>query len=140
MRVIGVAVLLSLLAGCSARPSVQDVEPAMRQAVRTVVDGGADVRRALLPRCGPGDERLEGRRLQLLAEVPVGSVDLEDAARELRQHGLDADVGDGTGAPLLAVASGDGWTAELWPTGEGQWRMAATAEVDGDGATVLGCG
>jgi hypothetical protein len=120
------------------------VEPAIEQAVRTIVGGEGSVRREVFPRCGPTDERLDGLRLQLLARVPAGSVDLEDAADDLRRTGLDVEVGDGRGAPLLAVRSGDGWTADLWPGADGPWSLTATAEVDGDrgahGGAVHSCG
>ncbi len=130
------ALTLTLLTGCSARPSLQDVEPAMTEAVRAVVGGEGSMRPEVFLRCGPTDELLDGLRLQLDADVPAGSVDLEDAADDLRRSGLDAEVGDGTGAPLLAVASGDDWTADLWPSTNGPWRLTATAEVDGDRGTV----
>ena len=103
----------------------------MTRAVRVVVGAEAAVRREVLPRCGPSDERLDGQQLALVAEVPAGSVDLAEVADDLRRRGLDVEVGDGTAAPLLAVASGDGWTADLWPSTEGPWRLSASAVVDG---------
>ncbi len=73
------ALTLTLLTGCSARPSLQDVEPAMTEAVRAVVGGEGSMRPEVFLRCGPTDELLDGLRLQLDADVPAGSVDLEDA-------------------------------------------------------------
>ncbi len=103
----------------------------MARAVRTVVGPEAPVHRDVFPRCGPTDERLDGQRLALVAEVPPGSVDLRSAVEQLRRRGLDVHAGDGTDAPLVGVESDDGWTAELWPSTEGPWRVTASAEVDG---------
>ncbi len=61
------ALTLTLLTGCSARPSLQDVEP---------VGGEGSMRPEVFLRCGPTDELLDGLRLQLDADVPAGSVDL----------------------------------------------------------------
>jgi hypothetical protein len=124
-------VVLALLAGCGGRPALADVEPAMTQAVRTVVGAQATVHREVFPRCGPTDERLDGQRLALVAEVPPGGIDLRDVVDELRADGLDVRGGDGTDAPLVAVEADDGWTAELWASAEGPWRLTASAEVDG---------
>ena len=130
-RGAGLAVVLVLLAGCSGRPALGDVEPAMTAAVRTVVGPEAVVHREVFPRCGPTDERLDGSRLGLLAEVPAASVDLQASVDALRDRGLDVGTGDGVDAPLVSVESANGWTAELWPTAEGPWRLTASAEVDG---------
>lgn len=128
----GAALAVLLLSACAADPHADEVEPAMSQAVRAVLDatGSGPVERSLLPRCGPTDERQDGLVLTLVA-ASAGRGDVGAAAQALRRQGHDVTTPGGDGAPLLSARPDDGrWRLEVQRRDAGGVLVTATARVD----------